>query len=82
MIFMKLRRNWLSRLALAGVFTLASLTSPAFGQRRAEEPRPPYDVTGLSHHKMWVPWVFAFLFAAGCLALAFKNPHRVTTERT
>ena len=80
---MKLRPNWLTRLALVGVFTLASLTAPAFAQRRGgEEPRPPYDVSGLSHGKAWVPWVFAFLFAAGCLTAAFKNPHRVSTERT
>jgi len=79
---MKLRRNWLLRLTLVTAFLLASFASPAFAQRKAEEPRPPYDVKGLTHSKMWIPWVFAFLFTAGSLAVALKNPHRVTTERT
>jgi hypothetical protein len=79
---MNLRRNRLGRLLLVGVFTLVTFATPAFAQKKGEEPRPPYDVKGLPHKKMWVPWVIAFLFAAGCLAVAFKNPHRVFTERT
>jgi hypothetical protein len=79
---MKLRRNRLARFALVGLLALASLATPAFAQKKGEEPRPPYDVRGLTPGRMWVPWVFAFLFAAGCLAVAFKNPHRGSTERT
>ncbi len=79
---MKLQRNWLVRLALVGVFVLATFASPAFAQQKGDEPQPPHDVRGLPHSKVWVPWVFAFLFAAGCLAMAFKNPHRVVSERT
>ena len=81
---MMLRANRLVRLALVGVFLLACCTSPALAQRGRgdDEVHPPYDVTGLPHKKVWVPWVFAFLFAGGCVAAAFKNPHRSTTERT
>ena len=64
-------------------FLLAtSLASPAFARGEDDEDRPPYDVQGLPHKRVWVPWVFAFLFAAACVAAAFKNPHRVSTERT
>ncbi|MFQ5805081.1 MAG: hypothetical protein ACE5I3_01385 [Phycisphaerae bacterium] len=79
---MKRRRSSFVRLALVATFLLASFTSPALAQRKGEEPLPPYDVKGLPHTKVWIPWVFAFLFVAGCLAVAFKNPHRSITERT
>ena len=46
-----------------------------------EEKLPPYDVNGLPNGKIWIPWVAAFLFAAGILFLAFKNPHRSNLER-
>jgi hypothetical protein len=77
---MDLRRNRLMRLALVAVFTLTCFTSPAFAAKK-EDPQPPFDVTGLTHSKVWVPWVCAFLFAGGCVAAAFKNPHRSTNER-
>lgn len=79
---MKLRHNWLARLGLVLVFTLVALASPAFARQDDEEKLPPYDVQGLTHTKVWIPWVFAFLFAAACVAVALKNPHRVATERT
>jgi hypothetical protein len=80
---MKRRRNLLMRLAILGVFLLASFASPALAQRSSskDEKLPPYDVQGLEHQRIWVPWVFGFIFAAGCLAIAFKNPHRMVTER-
>ena len=78
---MKLRQGRLFRLGLLVVFLLVTLANPALA-RDDEEKLPPYDVDGMAHGKMWVPWVFAFLFAGGCLAIAFKNPHRSATERT
>lgn len=78
---MKLRRSWLVRLTLVTLLVLAIVVSPALAAKGDEERLPPYDVTGLAHTRIWVPWVFAFLFAAGCAAAAFKNPHRTTTER-
>lgn len=74
------RRNRLMRVALVTVFTLTCFTSPAFAKNK-EEVLPPYDVNGLTQSKVWVPWVCAFLFAGGCIAAAFKNPHRSSTER-
>lgn len=59
---------------------LVVVAVPAFAKEAAER-LPPYDVDGLKHTKVWVPWVFAFFFAVACLATAFKNPHRSSTER-
>lgn len=75
---MRLNRSKLTRLAVAAISIIA-LSSPAFAQRKKateDEPVPPYDVQGLTHYKVWAPWVFAFLFAAGCVAVGIKNPHR------
>ena len=77
---MNLRRNRLIRLALVAVFMLTCFTSPAFAKKK-EEKHPPYDVNGLTHSRVLVPWVFAFLFAGSCLTAALKNPHRSTVER-
>lgn len=77
---MKLQVNRLARLSVLTVLVLAGLAYPALGADDSEQ-LPPYDVDGLEHTKIWVPWVFAFLFAAGCLLVAFKNPHRSTIER-
>lgn len=41
-----------------------------------EERLPPYDVPGLEHHKIWLPWIFAFLFAIACVLIGIKNPRR------
>jgi hypothetical protein len=74
------QRRFLS-LGLLVVFLLAILSTPALAKDK-EEKLPPYDVDGMDQGKMWVPWVFAFLFAGGCIAVAFKNPHRSAIERT
>jgi hypothetical protein len=79
---MKARLNWLARIGVISLVFLASFASPAYAKKGDDEKLPPYDVTGLEHERVWVPWVFAFVFMAGCLAIAFKNPHRSTTERT
>jgi predicted cobalt transporter CbtA len=80
---MKLRPSSLSRLVIAVVFLLASFASPAYAKKRGtEDERPPYDVPGLTNRRVWIPWVFAFVFTAGGIAIALKNPHRVSTERT
>lgn len=77
---MTLQANWLVRLTVLIVLVVVGLTSPALAVEKTER-LPPFDVDGLEHTKIWVPWVFAFLFAVGCLLVAFKNPHRATTER-
>lgn len=53
-----------------------ALAAPALAQKPAEELHEPYDVPGLPHSRIWIPWVFAFAFAGACIAIAFKNPHR------
>lgn len=69
-----------SRAALRGFLTIAvvawSTAAPVMAQKKDEELLPPYDVSGLTHEKQWIPWVFAFLFLALASAIAFKNPHR------
>jgi len=72
---MRSNRRWM-RWGVAAVVALSSLATPAYAQRNDEERLPPYDVQGLDNQRIWVPWVFAFLFAAGCIMIAFKNPHR------
>jgi len=74
-------QSYFFRLGVLVVLLLVTLASPALA-KDDDEKLPPYDVDGMAHGKMWVPWVFAFLFAGGCLALAFKNPHRSANERT
>ncbi len=78
---LKHRRSRLVRLVPALVLLLGFFASPALAKKPTAEKEPPYDVAGLSHHRIWVPWVFAFVFAGGLLAVAFKNPHRSTSER-
>jgi hypothetical protein len=70
------------RVIVPVVFVLAWFALPALGAKEPEEKPPPYDVEGLDHSKVWVPWVAAFLFAVAGLIAAFKNPHRSMTERT
>ena len=77
---MKLNGSWLLRLGFLTVFLLATIASPVMAAEEGERP-PPYDVDGLTPGDLWIPWVFAFVFAGGCLAVAFKNPHRTSTER-
>jgi len=68
-----MRRRIRNALLACAVLCVAA---PAVAQTKDDERLPPYDVQGLKHKKIWVPWVFAFLFAAGCVAVSFKNPHR------
>ncbi len=74
-------RKRLLRLVPPLVLLLGFFSSPALAKKPAADKEPPYDVAGLTHHRIWVPWVFAFVFTAGVLAVGFKNPHRSTTER-
>jgi hypothetical protein len=70
-------RRTFRRIAVVGGIVLSALTStPALAQRDADKPLPPYDVAGLEQKKIIVPWLFAFFFVAGTLAIALKNPHR------
>lgn len=71
---MRSNRRWL-RWGLAAVVGLSAFAAPAYGAKD-DEKLPPYDVQGLDNQRIWVPWIFAFLFAAGCVMIAFKNPHR------
>jgi len=68
-----IRRCWVRAGFAVGVLLLSA--APALAQN-ADKVLPPFDVAGLEHKKIWVPWVFAFLFAAGCILIAFKNPRR------
>lgn len=69
-------RRLISRVA-AAAFMWVAVSAPALAQKPDDEvPLPPYDVQGLQHSKIWVPWIFAFVFAAGCIAVGIKNPHR------
>lgn len=61
--------------AIAAISLIAWLT-PAVALAKDEKPLPPYDVSGLPHSSVWIPWVFAFFFAAAVVAIGFKNPHR------
>jgi len=78
---MSLRRSRWIRLLLVVLFMASSFASPAMAAKKGEEKLPPYDVNAMKHQKIWVPWVFAFLFAAGGVVVAFKNPHRNVSER-
>lgn len=62
------------RLLAMQVFWLLG-SAAAFAQDKGEK-QPPYDVNGLPPEKVWVPWLFAFLFIVGCVAIALKNPRR------
>lgn len=65
-----------SRTRLAVALLVAALTcTPALAQKKTEQ-LPPYDVPAMEHRSIWVQWVFAFLFVAGVVAIAVKNPHR------
>lgn len=77
---MNARRAWILRMTIASVVFLTLFVNTAMAADK-EERLPPYDVDGMEHGKIWVPWIAAFLFAAGILALAFKNPHRSNLER-
>jgi hypothetical protein len=61
---------------LGGVAIAVFLAVPALAQAKKDDPQPPWDVPGLPNEKVWIPWVLAFVFFAGVVALAFKNPHR------
>lgn len=73
-------RDRLLRWGAMTVTLLLAFLQPALAADDGEK-LPPYDVQGLSHTKIWLPWVFAFLFAAVGIAVAFKNPHRASIER-
>lgn len=71
------RRHWRKRrLALALTLLLAIFAAPAFAQQNEDDDLRWYDVPTLEQKRVWIPWVAAFLFTAGCVLIAFKNPHR------
>lgn len=51
------------------------LAAPAWAQEVSEKP-PPYDVPGFPNDRVWIPWVFVFLFVVLIAAVSFKNPRR------
>ncbi len=73
---MKRRHRPKRRLALALTLLLAIFAAPAFGQQDKDEDLRWYDVPALDQKRVWIPWIAAFLFTAGCVLIAFKNPHR------
>ena len=73
---MKRRHRRKRRVALALTLLLAIFAAPAFAQQDKDEDLRWYDVPALDQKRVWIPWIAAFLFAAGCVLIAFKNPHR------
>lgn len=73
---MKRRHRRKRRLAVALTLLLAMFATPAFAQQDEDEDLRWYDVPALEQKRIWIPWVAAFLFTAGCVLIAFKNPHR------
>lgn len=72
--------NWIMRVTarhqgLAAVLTSLLLAAPAWAQK-SDQKLPPFDVQGLEHKRVWVPWVFASAFVLLTVAIAFKNPRR------
>ncbi len=58
----------ISRLALAILLAVPALAEG--------EKLPPYDVAGFPNDRVWIPWVFVFLFVVLIAAVSFKNPRR------
>lgn len=76
------RRNRLASLILLTAFSLAGFAAPALGARGDDGGKlPPYDVSGMPHQRIWIPWIFAFVFFAGSIGVGLKNPHRTYVER-
>ena len=73
------RRRWMRYVVTAGVALAMFGPAPALAQRKQAQKFPPYDVPGLEHKRMVLPWVFAFLFVAGGIAIGMKNPRRHET---
>lgn len=71
----RVRSNF-ARWSMAIALLFAWLSPAAALAKDDTKPLPPYDVSGLPHQRVWLPWLFAFLFAAGVIAIGFKNPHR------
>ena len=69
----RIGRRWLWQ---GGLIALSLLNTATAWAAADEERLPPYDVSGLEHHKIWVPWIFAFLFAVACVLVGIKNPRR------
>ena len=67
--------TWL-RAAVALALLLLLLAPPASAQGSDKDEGPWYDVPALPHKKPWLQWVVGTVFAAACLGIAFKNPHR------
>ena len=61
---------------LTAVSVLPMLAVTALAEKKDVESFPPYVVVGYEPGSQWIGWVLAFLFAVGCLLMAFKNPHR------
>lgn len=70
-----MNRSRLLRLLACAATSLAA-AAPALAQQKNEAPQAPFDIQGMPHEGGWIPWLFAFLLAVACLAVAFKNPRR------
>lgn len=72
-----MRRRSRRRLAILSLILILGFSAaPAAAQRKKDQGKRWYDVPALPQKKHWAPWIVAFLFAAGCVLIAFKNPHR------
>jgi hypothetical protein len=80
---MTLVRRKLTRLSLlAALFVALLAPAPASAQPPPVVKHPPYDVQGLEHKRLVIPWISAFCFVALAVAVGLKNPQRSTTGRT
>ena len=69
------RAAWL-RVGVVLALLLAFCAGPALAQNDDKADEPWLDVPNLEWKKPWLQWVVGLAFAATCLGLAFKNPHR------
>ncbi len=69
--------SWWRRLALGGLMALA-LAAPS-ARAQEEEDTGPFFEPGITYRKSerpYIQWVAGTVIIAGCLFVAFKNPHR------
>ncbi len=69
------RSSWV-RWGVCVALVVMCLAVPALAQQSDDADKPWLDVPALEFHKPYIQWIVGTLFVAGCLLVAFKNPHR------
>ncbi len=59
---------------LSGLFLIALCVAPA--SAADDKTIPPFDVPGIERGRVWLQWIFAFMFVMLALVVGFKNPRR------